>query len=85
MMARKSNNLQGPNTTGSALLSYLKRNGVSQRELSRRTGLDVDTVQRVCHGDGIGTMGTWMRIWKALNATPNDVLGYSDNPSDGLQ
>lgn len=50
---------------------------MSQAELCRRTGLDKDTVRRLLSGDRIGMFDTWMRIFDALGAEPNDVLGAS--------
>lgn len=91
-MKRKSNDRQGEGSTGSALKSYLESHGMSQAELMRRTGLSKETIQRLVHGDRIGTLDTWMRIWMALDCdNPWDVLGVvnrdtiepgTDNPPE---
>lgn len=69
----------GPNaavsdgSSGKRLISYLRSNGVSRGELSRRTGIAPKTISSICSGKRDGNMATWRAIARALGCTLDDI------------
>lgn len=54
--------------------SYLKQRGISRRSLSRKSGIDVRTVFRLCNGQSNGRVDTWRAIVRALGCRLEDVV-----------
>ena len=57
------------------LVRIMEREGVSVRELARRTGLSLATVRRLRGTAKSGTIATWFSIAEALGV---DVIEFFD-------
>ena len=55
----------------------IKRNGLSQEELTENSGLSLRTIQRIENGETQPTGDTLKRIAKALNVTPNELVDWT--------
>lgn len=81
-MGARANDYIGDGSTGAALKKALKSRGVSQARLSRITGLDESTVYRLCNGDRIGSLDTWMRISETLGMSIDELTGNGDESGE---
>lgn len=59
----------------SNLMRIMEREGVSVRELARRTGLSLSTVRRLRNVSRSGTIATWFTIADALGV---DIIEFFD-------
>lgn len=57
------------------LQEYLTKNGVSRYELSKRTGIKLQTISSLCTGKSGGRMDTWRLIAEALGCKVSDIVG----------
>lgn len=55
----------------------IKRNGLSQEELTENSGLSLRTIQRIENGETQPTGDTLKRIAKVLNVTPNELVDWT--------
>ena len=55
----------------------IKRNGLSQEELTENSGLSLRTIQRIETGETQPTGDTLKRIAKVLNVTPNELVDWT--------
>ena len=62
-------------STGSKLHAFIRARGVSREKLAELAGISANTVYRICAGDRIGTIGTWLRIADALDCSISDIIG----------
>ena len=60
--------------TGDALLDRMRELGVSKHELERISGVDYSTICRICKGDRIGYLDTWVRVCDALGIELQELL-----------
>lgn len=60
----------------SKLNDYLRSHNVSRRSLSKRSGLDLRTISRICEGRSNGRMDTWRIIARALNCRIDDIMDF---------
>ena len=70
-----SNKSASLESTGSKLHAYIRVRGVSREKLAELAGISANTVYRICAGDRIGTIGTWLRIAEALDCSITDIIG----------
>lgn len=57
-----------------------KQKGISQTQLSRITGMDIDTVRRAFHNSGNLTMDSLNRFANALKVHPAELFDYEPDP-----
>lgn len=63
----------------SKLALFLDQNGVTQQELSEKSGVSKSTISRVCQGDKFApTMRNAQKIVKALKKITNKDVYYDD-------
>lgn len=55
---------------------YIEQQGITQNELSRRSGENKLTIHRIVHGKVAPTLGTFFRVANALGVTTNDLLPH---------
>ncbi len=58
----------------SRLNDYLRSRGISRRSLSRRTGLALVTISRLCEGRSQGRLDTWRLIAEKLGCRLEEIL-----------
>lgn len=65
---------------GEKISNYLQRNGISEGDLSQKTGIPKKRIRLLLTGETRMQFKTFVRICTALNASPNDLLSdKSDN------
>lgn len=65
---------------GEKISNYLQRNGISESDLSQKTGIPKKRIHSLLTGETRMQFKTFVRICTALNASPNDLLSdKSDN------
>ena len=65
---------------GEKISNYLQRNGISEGDLSQKTGIPKKRIRSLLTGETRMQFKTFVRICTALNASPNDLLSdKSDN------
>ena len=62
--------------TFNKLFQYLAENGISQRELSRKSGISVPEISRLRNNLNSG-LAVIEAICKALNCKPSDIMEYT--------
>ena len=62
------------NTTGEKLSMKMKEKGISKKRLAKETGMDYSTVCRLCNGDRVGYLDTWMKVCDAIQIEMNDIV-----------
>jgi lambda repressor-like predicted transcriptional regulator len=70
-------------SASSNLAEVAGRLGISQNEISRRSGLAYQTVNDAWHGKPC-TLGTWVRIAKAIQAPLGAIAPVAAAELDGL-
>lgn len=63
-------------TSGQRLERYMYDHGWTKCRLARESGVSLQTVYRVCGGEGVGTVRTWRLLSSAMGATIDEILGY---------
>lgn len=63
-------------TTGERLTYTMTELGVSIHELSRRTGLSLDTIRRMRRFDKYGTLHSWILVSEAMKTPLSKFAGY---------
>lgn len=58
----------------SKLNDYLRSRNISRRSLSKRTGLDLRTISRICEGRSKGSMDSWRLIANRLGCRLEDIV-----------
>lgn len=61
-------------TTGEMLASYMAEHGFSRYQLSRETGIYMNTIKHIINGDRVGNLHTWMAFAEAMGCTLDDIL-----------
>ena len=56
------------------LLAVMDELGIGKNELARRSGVSKQTVYRICAGDRLGNLDTWLRFAEALGKSLNDIV-----------
>lgn len=51
---------------------------MSKRQLSLRSGVGYKTVCRICNGDRLGNLDTWMRFSETLGCSVSELIGDED-------
>lgn len=82
MILAATNKSSSVTSTGKRLLAYIRARGISREKLAELAGISANTVYRICAGDRVGTIGTWMRIADALDCSINDII-KEDESDDG--
>jgi transcriptional regulator with XRE-family HTH domain len=70
-------------SASSDLAAVAGRLGISQNEIARRTGLAYQTVNDAWHGRPC-TLGTWVKIAKALHVPLGEIAPLAADELDGL-
>ena len=52
----------------------MKEKGISKKRLAKETGMDYSTVCRLCNGDRVGYLDTWMKVCDAIQIEMNDIV-----------
>lgn len=79
-----SNTYTGEGSTGTRLSDKMDEVGMSKNELARVTGLSYTTILRMCSGDRIGTLASWMMVCEALGVSVSDIVEADDGRQDFL-
>ncbi len=74
VFSESSNRFVGDGSTGPMLERYLYEHGVSRYELSKRSGVSKSTIARMCTGDRIGGLDTWLKVADALGCSLDDII-----------
>ena len=57
------------------LQEYLEAHGISRRQLSRDTGIALNTIRALCNGTREGNMWTWKEIARYLECKLDEIVG----------
>lgn len=49
--------------------------GLNVSELARLSGVSRSTIQRMLHGDEVGTLYSWRSVARALGTTVSNLIG----------
>lgn len=72
--AGRANTIRAGWSTGQKLERWLYDHGVSKNRLVEASGVPWSTVSRVCGGDRIGSLDTWLKISRALGAPLSEII-----------
>lgn len=61
-------------TTGDAITEKLKSLGMSKRQLAIRSGVSYKTTCKLCNGDRLGNLDTWMRFAEVLGCDLDEIV-----------
>ncbi len=59
---------------GNSIRNLRLKNNLTQEELSQITGFDTKYISQLENGRYMGTIMTMLKLCKAFNVTPNDIL-----------
>lgn len=72
--AGRSNSVRAEWSTGSKLERFLYEHRVSKGALVRASGVPWPTISRLCGGDRIGSIDTWMKLAEALGVPLSEIV-----------
>lgn len=61
--------------TNDALIHAIAVSGLTRQEISLRTGLACTTLTRMCSGDRIGNLNSWMLVAEVLGVSVDELIG----------
>lgn len=70
----RANSVRSEWSTGSKLERWLYDHKVSKNRLVELSGVPWSTVSRLCGGDRIGSIETWLRISRALGVPLSEII-----------
>jgi len=65
-------------TTGDRLMAKLESVGMSKRQLAIRSGVSYRATCRICNGDRLGNLDTWLRFADVLGCDLDEIVGKGE-------
>lgn len=61
--------------TGQRLAAAMERSGKTREQIAMETGLARSTLSRMCSGDRVGSLSSWLLVASCLGVRLEELLG----------